>query len=427
VKFPKKIKYRGRVLAKIYGKSKGYPFYRLCYYVAGKRHVRSFRTYAEARKEGDTKAKDLHEGSQAAAFTGPQSRDALAALQRLQTYYQSTGRRVSLLGAVSEYVEAYAKLNGHTLGEAVAGFLSGAASVRRKDLTEAVEDFIKANDSKTKASEGRRAQLSSKYHYNRAIQLRRFSATFPGNAVCDLTKELLDKFLASLGKMSAKSRNHHRAAIRQFLVWCMAKDFLSRTHRLFEAEQMTPERSNTASVEFYSPEELKSLLNAAEGPLRALIAIGGLAGLRTSELLRLTWADVWRVPRHIEVTAQAAKTRQRRLVEVCPALKAWLAPFKHCSGMVWTMHEIVFQEHFRALCEATGVPRKANGLRHSFCTFHFAAHSNENLTAAQAGNAPAMIHGHYKGLATKKEAKMWFAVKPRRHVNIIELATANSN
>jgi hypothetical protein len=55
VKFPKKIKYRGRVLAKIYGKSKSYPFYRLSYSVAGKRCLRSFRTYAEAKAEADTK------------------------------------------------------------------------------------------------------------------------------------------------------------------------------------------------------------------------------------------------------------------------------------------------------------------------------------------------------------------------------------
>jgi len=31
--------------------------------------------------------------------------------------------------------------------------------------------------------------------------------------------------------------------------------------------------------------------------------------------------------------------------------------------------------------------------------------ANENLTAQQAGNSPSMIHAHYKGLATKKEAE----------------------
>jgi integrase len=413
VKFPKRIKHRNKVLATIYGKSRNYPRYRLAYYVAGRRRQRTFNTYSEAKTEADRLVRDLAQGSQATALTGEQSRDALAALERLQSLYQSTGRRVSLLGAVSEYVEASGKLNGHGLGDAVAGFLSGAATVQRKGLAEAIEDFIKSHESKTKAGEGQRAQLSSKYHYNRAIQLRRFAAAFPATAVCDLSKPLLDSFIGSLGEMSAKSRNHHRAAIRQFLAWNMTKDFLSRTHRLFESEQMTPERANTAMVEFYTARELQSLLDAAEGPFRALVAIGGLAGLRTSELLRLTWADVWRVPGHIEVTAQAAKTRQRRLVATCPALKAWLTPFKQSSGKVWTMHEIVFQEHFRTLCEKLEVPRKPNGLRHAFCTYHFALHANENQTAAQAGNSPAMIHAHYKGLATKAEAVKWFAAKPK--------------
>jgi hypothetical protein len=58
------------------------------------------------------------------------------------------------------------------------------------------------------------------------------------------------------------------------------------------------------------------------------------------------------------------------------------------------------------------IPDRRNGLRHAFCTFHYALYSNENLTAAQAGNSPAMIHGHYKGLATKAEAEKWFNVMP---------------
>ena len=53
------------------------------------------------------------------------------------------------------------------------------------------------------------------------------------------------------------------------------------------------------------------------------------------------------------------------------------------------------------LCKDAEVTRKANGLRHAFCTYHFAANANENQTAQQAGNSPAMIHAHYKGLATE--------------------------
>ena len=149
---------------------------------------------------------------------------------------------------------------------------------------------------------------------------------------------------------------------------------------------MRPERANTAAVEFYTPREFAALLETAENEfamLRPIIAIGGLAGLRTVELLRLDWADVWRVPGHIEVTAGNAKTRQRRLVEICPALSAWLEPFRpRTTGKLWTGHEIKFQQHFVELCKDAEVTRKTNGLRHAYCTYHFAANANENNLGA---------------------------------------------
>jgi integrase len=166
--------------------------------------------------------------------------------------------------------------------------------------------------------------------------------------------------------------------------------------------------------------------------MRAMIALGGLAGLRTAELLRLTWEDTKRVEGHIEISAGKSKTRQRRLVEIVPALAQWLEPFKELTGKIWEGHEVTFQQHLCDVCDNAAyetkpghkatVKRKTNGLRHSFCTFHFATHGNENLTAQQAGNSPTMVHAHYKGLTTKKEAEKWFAVSPVQAENVIQLA-----
>jgi integrase len=430
VKFPVVIRHRGEK-AKIYGKSPAYEFYRIAYRTAGKRCVRSFKTYAEAKTEAERIVRDLADGSQAAALTAPQSRDALAAFQRLESFRQSTGRRLSLLGAVSELLDVLPRLNGRSVAEAVDGYLGSVATVKRKDIAEAVEDFIKADEPRTRAADGERAQLSAKYAYNRAIILRRFAAAFPGHAVCDMSKEHLDTFLASktVTEFSAKSRNHHRAAIKQLLQWAVRKDYLPVAHRLNESDGLRPEHANNGQVEFYTPAEFRALLEAAEGPMQAMVAIGGLAGLRSAELLRLTWQDVWRVPGHIEVTAGKSKTRQRRLVETCPALAAWLQSFRSStSGKVCPITaksaEVIWQQRFLQLCEAAKVTRKTNGLRHSFCSFHFALHANENLTAQQAGNSPAMIHQHYKGLATRAEAEKWFTVKPSNTpANVVPLTS----
>jgi len=89
---------------------------------------------------------------------------------------------------------------------------------------------------------------------------------------------------------------------------------------------MQKEPLDAAATDFYRPGELRALLEAAEGPVQAIIALQGLAGLRLEETLRLTWANVFSIPGHIEITAQNAKTRRRRLVEICPALAAWAFP-----------------------------------------------------------------------------------------------------
>jgi len=69
VKFPKLLKHRNRVLAGIYRPSKDYPLYRLPWMVAGKRHMRAFARYGEAKKYGDDLVKDLAKGSQVTALT----------------------------------------------------------------------------------------------------------------------------------------------------------------------------------------------------------------------------------------------------------------------------------------------------------------------------------------------------------------------
>lgn len=431
-KWPRKVKFRNKVLAKVYRPCKGRDSYRVTWHAAGQRQMKSFPTYSGpggAKEYAEKLAENLYKNSPAALLKPAHANDALAALERLRRFKEDTGRHVSLLAAVSEFCDVVTLLRGRSLREAGEGFLRTVATVTRKDLPAAVEEFLAAEEPRTRASHGQRAQLSAKYHYNRAIMLRRFAGSFSGYAVCDLGKPDLDAFFGAptVAAFSAKSRNHHRGAITQFLAWAVRKDYLPAGHRLNEADRLRPEKANTAEVQCHTAEELRALLAEADGPLRAMIAIGGLAGLRTQEVLRLTWEDVWRVAGHIEVTASKAKTRQRRLVEMGPALAAWLQPFRRfTSGSLWSSTESMYVKTCRALWEKAGVTRKANGLRHSFCSFAYVIHG-ENWTAQQAGTSPAMIHGHYKGLATKKEAEAWFAVKPGKAAdNVIELRAADA-
>jgi integrase len=419
VKFPKVIRHR-KAEAKIYGKSKRYPFYRVAHYAAdGKRRIRSFATYSAALSEAERTVRDLSQGNQSAALTAKHASDALAALELLQGLHQSTGRRVSLRSAVAEFVEAAGRLRGRTLGEAVDGYLNSVASVKRVDVGQAMEQFIKSRAAKTVATNGKRPQLSPEHFTNTAYWLREFAGTFPGHAVCDLSKEHLNLYMAGHAKAAPKTRNERRGVVKMFLQWCVAQDYLAPTHRLFEASDLKNETADPEEIDYYRPSELRALLENADTKLRPVLALAGLAGLREKEILRLTWEDVFGVPGHVEVKGFKSKTRSRRLVAVCPALAAWLNPYRSRTGLLWARTYGAFHETVQALRAGLKIPLRRNGLRHSFITYHFALHANENLTAAQAGNSPAMIHHHYKGLATNKEAAAWFAVRPAKTENNI--------
>jgi hypothetical protein len=186
MRFPKRIRHRGQVLATIYAKTKAFPAYRLAWRVTGKRRMERFQTYSEVKRRADALVKELAQGSHVTALTPKQATDALAALERLQGYFQQTGRRVSLLAAVTEYVEASVRLNGHTFPEAIDGYLANVASVKRKDIAEAVAEFLKTQAPLTKAptASGRNSPASTltTARFNSAGSPPRFQT--PPSVIC---------------------------------------------------------------------------------------------------------------------------------------------------------------------------------------------------------------------------------------------------
>jgi integrase len=396
VKFPHSIKYR-KIEAKIYGKTPGNESYRLCYYSGGKRLTRHFKKFGDAVEEAERIVRDLAKG--VFTLSDKQSQDALLALKRLEEFTLVTGRRETLEGIVSEYIAVAKRLGQVTLREAVDRYLETEIVIHRLDLEEAVEAFCKATA----------GRVVEKFAYQRENRLNRFAKTFQNLDVLDLTKQDIDIFFDHLS-LSPKTRNHYRADVKQLLDWCVRKDYLPGTQRLSEADGLRVEPVTKGAIEFYQPRDFREILANADTDLFPCLAIAGLAGLRTSEILNLDWLQVWRTAGNIEVTAAVAKGRRRRLVTICPSLARLLKPFEGRVGPLWQATEQNFQKRVSNLCQEVGVTRVQNGLRHSFCTYHFGFNENENLTSKEAGNSPVILHRDYKGLATKAEAKEWFNI-----------------
>lgn len=177
VKFPHTINHRGSKV-KIYGKSEAFPFYRISYRANGKRFLKSFSTYSEAKEEAERKVREIDQGSHILALTNKEVTGALAIRDALEAFLRDTGRSFTALQAVTQYLEAAKQLGERPLGEAIEGYLSTVAVVRRKLLSGAVEDFVANRAPKAVAKEGKRSALNPKYLENTASWLRELSASF---------------------------------------------------------------------------------------------------------------------------------------------------------------------------------------------------------------------------------------------------------
>jgi hypothetical protein len=115
VRFPVTIRHRTS-RAKIYAPGGKFAYYRLAYSTAGKRRMQTFTTYSDAREAAERVVRELANGSQAAALTATQSRDALVAflqglahiVETLQMrFFQLVARRewVAVVGAMIEMRE----------------------------------------------------------------------------------------------------------------------------------------------------------------------------------------------------------------------------------------------------------------------------------------------------------------------------------
>ena len=140
-------------------------------------------------------------------------------------------------------------------------------------------------------------------------------------------------------------------------------------------------------------------------------AIQAFAGVRTAELLRLTWHDLERRSGYIEVRAKQAKTAARRLIPISENLAEWLrlAP-RNGAELLWTRSSNRYFEGQKLSASRAGMAWKANALRHTFISYRLAKTKDIAAVALEAGNSAAVIFRHYRELATEEEALEWFGI-----------------
>jgi len=111
-------------------------------------------------------------------------------------------------------------------------------------------------------------------------------------------------------------------------------------------------------------------------------------------------------------------------VSVSDALSAWLAicpktprptPSRNedvCGERLKNLYSEKQDENGCTVRQAVVTPWPHNALRHSFGSYHYAHHSNENQTAAEMGNSPAVIFRHYRALVKPEATKAFWLLRP---------------
>jgi integrase len=371
-------------------------YFRLVYYLGGKRHRLNFKSLDAVRREAFAKVAQLSRGDMDAVQLN--GRDRLTYGRALDAL-KSTG--VALDAAATEYAQAARILAGHSLIEAANFYIRHhVGGVTGRLVAEATQDFWYA-----KKASGRSAVYLKDIRYRTGG----FSKTF-NMEVRQLVAQDIADYLEGL-RLCPRSFNNHLSMLRTFFRFCQARGWLSKHANLLSRVEW---RSGSGGeIQIFTPGELRKLLAAASPRVATCLAIQAFAGVRTAELFRLTWPDIERRPGYIEIVAGKAKTGSRRLIPVSENLATWLrVAVRNGNGRLWPVTANEYYEGQRTAASLADLAWKANAPRHSFISYRLAKTKDIAALALEAGNSPRMIFAHYRELCTESEAADWFGIVP---------------
>ena len=404
-KWPRSIRC-GSVEVKVYkvSGSKTTPYFQVADYSRGKRRLRSFTKQTKALEEARRLARNIASGDiTVARLTNAEAASYARAIDHLKP----TGDSVELATAL--YSEAISILGSSALlTTAVKEYVRRhPVNLPTKQVSEVVAELIEVKTNR---------DASPRYIQDLKSRLERFANSFQ-KSVTNITTPDIQEWLDSL-KLSSQSYRNYRTVLHSLFEFCIAR------HYVIENPVDGIERPKVKHTDkaIYTPDEISALIHASDRDFLPYLVIGAFAGLRSSEIERLSWSDIR--DGSIHVTAGKAKTASRRIVPLLDNLSAFLSPYLSEGGNVWRCSHNRLYNQQQNVAKLAGVQWKQNALRHSFASYRFAKIKNEAQVAYELGNSATVVHRHYKELVSEKQATSWFAIKPSSRSNVIDLRKA---
>lgn len=237
---------------------------------------------------------------------------------------------------------------------------------------------------------------------------RAFPAAFKGRAA-DIEPAALRRWI------KARSTNGNTQA----MYYRYAGMFFAylRGNRLIPDNPMdgVPAPKTSPARNILTPDQMRALLELdLPDYVRAYLVLGGFAGLRTEEMLRMDWASVDVKTGQIHVAPGVMKDSggfDQRIVDFTEPLKRRRAWLRKQLGPVIPMASETFHAHKRRACNDVLTSWPDNALRHSFATYHLARAKNAGLTAFQLGHtSAAIVQKVYAVPAARADWKAWWAI-----------------
>jgi integrase len=338
---------------------------------------------------------------------------------QLRTADRNSGREAFAIPAKlrEEALECAALLApaGATLREAVEYYLSHAKPVGGpRSVAAVVADFLAA-----KKNAGRKPE----YLRIQGHVLGYFGKTFGEREIHSLAHAEISAWMHSQ-PWKLRTRDNYRRDLGNLFGFAQKHGHCA-ANPLAKMEHATLDDSPPGIV---TVSQAGALLTAAEhhegGELLPYVAIGLFAGLRASELGALDWSEVSLSERTIEVCAHKAKTRARRIVTMSENLAAWLAPYAQPAGGI-VPAEAFAPKWRRVRKHALISPWPKNALRHSFASYHVAAHHDAARTSLEMGHDnPNQLFASYRELVKPSDAVRYWQLLPSTETKVVQMHAA---
>jgi integrase len=271
----------------------------------------------------------------------------------------------------------------------------------------------------------------------RGHKVERLASDMGNRPVSSVTRDDIAEWLTGKGLPGA-TWDGYRRAYRAMFGYAVKTRLLDSN----PAAAIDPMRTDEKLPTPFTVDAATAILRTASQWTPAIVptlAVQFFAGLRPGEALGLDWKAIDFKGRTIRVMPETSKVRRTRIIEMNRALVEWLTPYRKVAGPIGIQTPSQFNYYVfrkpigpayeqegtpiaerepdkrpRGLAAAAGVEWIQDGPRKTFATMHFAQHGDAGKTAAILGHVgdAGILYKHYRGLATKAEARRFFAIRP---------------